>query len=157
MNYLALHGCPCKITTQSTFRSVVLWAWLIYVHFWSNITNNYNTKSLTNPITKQTVVSITCLRDARYGRKCLSAGPYLFCFLGLLKIKQISVIYFMPLQQEIHAIFIKLTQCFTETPVKISHVEGDKHLHISEIHYTNSRLINGTGIGPGCITANSLT
>ena len=34
---------------------------------------------------------VTHLGDGRYGKKCLRAGPYLFRFLGTLKIKCINV------------------------------------------------------------------
>jgi hypothetical protein len=70
---------------------------------------------------------VTHLGDGRYGKKCLRAGPYLFRFLGLLKIKCINVNKFILWNQNkksmLHSInFIGARHFIQDTRFQIKHV-----------------------------------
>jgi hypothetical protein len=61
---------------------------------------------------------MTNLGDGRIGMKCLSAGPYLFRFLGLLKMKSHQLhIYFMALQRLPILHSENVLQCFMNISV----------------------------------------
>jgi len=56
----------------------------LYIHYCGNLKSHESQISCYK-------TKVTHLGDGRYGKKCLRAGPYLFRFLGTLKIKCINV------------------------------------------------------------------